>query len=39
MAVRYPEPPSALPRLVLLLVAIGFVLSLLAQFKLLPALR
>ncbi|MCU0623042.1 MAG: hypothetical protein MUF53_04155 [Gemmatimonadaceae bacterium] len=39
MAVRYPEPPSALPRLVLLLVAIAFVLSLLAQFKLLPALR
>lgn len=38
MAVRYPEPPSALPRLVLLLVAIGFVLSVLAQFKLLPKL-
>jgi hypothetical protein len=38
MIVRYPEPPSALPRLVLVLVAIGFVVSLLAHFKLLPKL-
>jgi hypothetical protein len=39
LAVRYPEPPSALPRLVFAVIAVAFVLSLLAQFKLLPTMQ
>lgn len=37
-AVKYPEPPSVLPRLALGAVTIAFVLSLLAEFGLLPSL-
>ncbi len=38
LAVKYPEPPSLLPRLVMTAVGIAFLLSVLAHFGLLPSI-
>jgi hypothetical protein len=38
LAVKYPEPPTVLPRLLLLALTVAFTLSLLAHFKLLPSI-
>ncbi len=35
-AVRYPEPPTALPKFIFTIVIICFIYSLLAHFKVLP---